>query len=110
MSFKTYVLAASASRIATGDSGVVKVPLGGQGVDASFVIDCTVASVADTLDLDLVAVIEGVTVTLVSFTQITAAPAQEIKTIVNCPDSIQANWTIGGTTPDFTFSISAWRH
>lgn len=58
-----------------------------------------------TLDLTLEESIDGSNwYTLATFTQATAATA-EIKKATAAAQYLRANWTIGGTTPSFTFNV-----
>lgn len=81
----------------------------GIGERARFILSCTNATGSNpTLDVDLVAVVNGVETTLASFQQLTAAGEEHI-VIPACPETIRAVWTIGGTTPAFTFSLNCVR-
>ena len=42
-----------------------------------------------------------------AFTQLTAIGTQVLQINVPFGDTIRANWTIGGTTPSFTFAVKA---
>lgn len=68
----------------------------------------TEASAADTLDVKVQHSVDagGPWVDLVTFTQVTAAEAQRIEVTGTVNQHLRATWTIGGTTPEFTFAVA----
>ena len=97
-----FELAASAARTADGT---------GDGVDASASLvavaelEVTAASgTSPTLDVKVVGVDGEKTVELGKFAQQTAAGSGRIAVPLPYPQA-RAEWTIGGTTPSFTFSV-----
>ncbi len=112
MIYREQFIATSAARTASATSTAVDT-LGGENVaggDVRFFISCTAVSGTNpTLDVDIVAEINGVDVILDSLTQLTAA-GQETVAIAACPRLVKIDYTIGGTdTPTFTFSVGCNR-
>lgn len=106
----------SAARTASGEGPLVKTTTGGlffagpaMAESARFYLNVTASSgTSPTLDVDIVATIGGQDYVLASFTQQTA-PGKETIKIDACPDQVKAVYTIGGTTPSFTFEIRSSR-
>jgi hypothetical protein len=111
---KSEVLVASAARTATG-TGTQKCGFG-RYEKFAFLLDVTAASgTTPTLDVTIQHSIDGGTNwhTLVAMTQATAAGEQikvesevESGTAEVYGDCFRAIWTIGGTTPSFTFKVT----
>lgn len=96
----------SAARTVTGQSGPVA--SGPIGKSVSLFIDCTaVGGVGPTLDLSLEWSNDGNSWAAAepadTFTQITAAK-KVVKTFARKAAMYRLRWTLGGTTPSFTFS------
>lgn len=104
----TEALVASAARTASGDSG----PLTGfAGATTLRVqLDITAASgTTPTLDLVLEDTLDGANWnTIGTFAQKVAAGREVINVTIPFTDTLRARWTVGGTTPSFTFSIAAF--
>lgn len=103
----------SAARVATGSITIDL--LRGQanaGIEAGrFFMDVTAASgTTPTLDVDVVELLpEGRERVLGSFAQITVVGTRELAvTDVPFTASLRIDFTIGGTTPSFTFSVDAF--
>lgn len=101
------VLAASAARTATG-TGTVEIVVSDQKA-AAFYIDVTAASgTSPTLDV-VVETFDPAAVsnwqTLATFAQKTAAAKERVAVTANLGSRVRVKWTIGGTTPSFTFSV-----
>lgn len=101
-------LVASAARTASGNSGT----LGGWGAVKTIraQLDVTaVSGVGPTLDVVIEDTLDGTNWNVIgTFAQKTAA-GREIVTITSAfSDTIRVRWTIGGTTPSFTFSIRSY--
>lgn len=102
------VVLASASRTASGDSGRI-----GEVDDAkaaSFFLDVTAAAgTSPTLDV----VVEtkdpasGKWFTIATFTQATGVTSERVAVTENMGHDVRVSYTIGGTGPDFTFSVGA---
>jgi hypothetical protein len=94
-------LAASAARTATGQGAAVA--LGDRGT-LRLLLDVTAAS--GTLDVTVETSFDGATGwrSLGTFAQKTAV-ASERKSFSGCDRYVRATWTVGGTTPSFTFSV-----
>ena len=110
--YKELELVASAARTSSGESALLTL-LEGTRIESDgsirIYLDVTAASgTTPTLDVDVVAVIGGVEMVLQSFAQKTAA-GQETIVVPQCPRAAKVKWTIGGTTPSFTFSVQASR-
>ncbi len=97
---------ASAARTANGDSGWLSSELFDT---ASFLLDVTAASgTAPSLDviLETASTVAGAnTRTVASFAQKTAV-SSERKTFSGFDQYYRARWTVGGTSPNFTFSVA----
>jgi hypothetical protein len=104
----TDTLVASAARTASGDSGT----LTGWGVPsvARVQLDVTAASgVSPTLDVVVEDTLDGTSWNAVgTFTQRTAVGRQVINLSTPFTDRIRVRWTLGGTSPSFTFSVLAY--
>lgn len=64
---------------------------------------------APTMDVTITALVNGVDVTIGTFTQATAATSESI-VIDTCPDEIKAVYTAGGTVTDFDAVVEALRY
>lgn len=101
-------LEASAAETASGSAAAQSV---GQYKEALVTLNCTAASgTTPTLAVVIQASDDGGTTWYNlpggSFTQLTAAGSQAIQ-VNTFGDTIRAAWTIGGTTPSFTFAVKA---
>ena len=69
-----------------------------------------VTGTTPTLDVVIEDTVDGGTTwnTIGTFTQLTAAGRQVINVTSPFTDSVRARWTIGGTTPSFTFAVDAY--
>ena len=95
----------SAARTATGNSGTLSGYGGATTLRAQ--LDVTAASgTTPTLDVKIQDTLDGTNWNdLVAFTQATAT-TREIKTVTTpFSDRLRVLYTIGGTTPSFTFSV-----
>lgn len=100
------ILAASAARTATG-TGTLTVDTSAFKA-AAFYLDVTVASgTSPTLvvDIETFDPASANWQTLDSFAQKTAAGKERKAVTANLGSRIRVKWTIGGTTPSFTFSV-----
>lgn len=99
---RALTLAASAARTATGNGAVVEV--GDKGT-ARVLLDVTARSgTTPTLDVVIQTSHDGTTWrTAHTFTQVTAVGQQRVSVPID--RFVRAAWTVGGTTPNFTFSI-----
>lgn len=98
--------AASAARTASGDSG----PQSGFEVSSALraQLDVTAASgTTPTLNVVLEDTLDGGVTwnTIGTFAQRTAAGREVINVTTPFTDRLRARWTVGGTTPSFTFSV-----
>lgn len=106
MSYTTYhTLLPSAARTTSGESGVIDL---GFADEAIVFLDVTaVSGTAPTLDVKIqVADPNGAYYDLASFTQVTAV-GRQARQISNFGQKAKIVYTIGGTTPSFTFSVTA---
>lgn len=98
-------IVASAARTSSGDSGT----LTGWGVPttARVQLDVTaVAGTAPTLDVVLEDTLDGTNWNVVAtFAQKTVAGREVVNVTSPFSDRLRARWTVGGTTPSFTFSV-----
>lgn len=101
-------LAASAARTSSGDTGV----LTGWGVPdmARVQLEVTAAAgTSPTLDVVVEDTLDGTTWNVVgSFAQKVAAGREVINLSTPFADRLRVRWTVGGTTPSFTFSVLAY--
>jgi hypothetical protein len=104
------VVVASAARTTTGNSGPRTVPEAGSQL--SLWVNVTATAGTPTLDLTVEWSDDGGTTfasadTSDAFMQITAAKVTVKQFAVRAP-IYRVVWTVGGTTPSFTFSVSAF--
>lgn len=101
-------LVPSAARTASGDSG--KLNGWGSAKTIRAQLEVTAASgTSPTLDVVIEDTLDGVNWNDVgSFTQKTAAGRQVIDITVPFSETLRIRWTIGGTSPSFTFSLAAY--
>lgn len=101
-------LVASAARTASGDSGV----LSGWGVPETLRAQLTVtasAGTSPTLDVVIEDTLDGDNWFVVgTFAQKAAGGSEVINITGPFSDRIRVRWTIGGTSPSFTFSVLAY--
>ena len=99
------VSVASAARTTSSDSGV----LPGFGGASTLRVQLNVSAVSgttQTLDVVIEDTLDGVNWNTVgTFTQATAATRQVVNVTVPFADRVRFRWTIGGTTPSFTFAV-----
>lgn len=98
-------LAASAARTASGSSAATGGFSGFPKLRCQ--LDVTAASgTSPTLDVVIEDTLDGTNYNAIgTFTQRTAAGRQVIDVTSPFADSVRARWTVGGTTPSFTFSV-----
>ena len=97
-----FELAASAARAADGNGGAIDIAAMLVGV---VELEVTAASgTTPTLDVKIVGADGTKTCELGKFAQQTAAGSGRIAVPLPYPEA-RAEWTIGGTTPSFTFSV-----
>lgn len=101
---KSTSLHASAARTATGASAAIEV--GDRGV-LRLLLDVTAASgTTPTLDVTVQTSYDGTTWrSLGTFTQATGVTSER-KSFSGCDRFARVSYTIGGTTPSFTFAVS----
>lgn len=101
------VLVSSAARATSGDSGI----LTGYGGASTLRVqsDVTAASgTVPTLDVLVEDTLDGTNWNKIgSFAQKAAAGREVIDVTTPFAERLRVRWTIGGTTPSFTFSVSA---
>ncbi len=100
--YRVTTVAASEVRTASGASSA----LTGLGPAESLRVQLDVTAAAGTLDVVIEDTLDGTNYnTIGTFSQKTAT-AREVVTITTpFSDRVRARWTIGGTTPSFTFSV-----
>ncbi len=77
--------------------------------DATFYLNVSsLTGTSPTLDVDIVSTINGVDHVEGSFTQATGATKERLS-ITNCPDSVKAVYTMGGTVTDADFTVDCAR-
>jgi len=104
---KTFLLHSSGAETATGNSADVDVS---KWTSAIFYLDVTAASGASpTLDVTIRGYdpVGNDYYTIVTFTQRVGTGTERIALALLLDHTIDALWTIGGTTPSFTFSLNA---
>ncbi len=98
-------LVASAARTASGDSGL----LTGWGVPSTARVQLAVTAATGTLDVVVEDTLDGTNWNVIAtFTQATAVTRQVLNLSAPFADRLRVRWTIGGTTPSFTFSVVAY--
>lgn len=101
-------LVASAARTASGNTAAL--PGWGHAKTLRIQSDVTAASgTTPTLDVVIEDTLDGTNWnTIATFAQKTAAGREVVNVTIPFSETIRARWTIGGTTPSFTFSIRAY--
>lgn len=105
---RNFVVVASAARTTTGTSSALDAP---EGFDLVLSASVTAASgTTPTLDLSVEWSSDGGTTWYTAdpvdtFTQITAATAR-VKRFTVKGTEYRVRWTVGGTTPSFTFAVT----
>lgn len=104
----TDTLVASAARTASGDSG--RLGHFGHASTLRLQLDVSAASgTSPTLDVVIEDTLDGTNWnTIGTFAQKTASGREVINVTTPFSDTLRARWTIGGTTPSFTFSVVAY--
>lgn len=104
--FATTTIAASAARTISGDTGTL--PGYGPAESLRAQLDVTAASgTSPTLNVVLEDTLDGTNWNVIgTFAQRTAAGREVITVTTPFSDQLRARWTVGGTTPSFTFSLS----
>lgn len=96
---------ASAARTTSSNSGI----LYGYGAASTLraQLDVTAAAgTSPTLDVVIEDTVDGTNYnTIGTFTQKTAAGREVINITTPFSDAVQVKWTVGGTSPSFTFSV-----
>lgn len=102
------ILVPSAARTASGDTGT----LDGYGVadSARVQLEVTAASgTSPTLDVVVEDTLDGTNWNVVgTFAQKTAAGREVVNLSTPFTDRLRVRWTVGGTSPSFTFSVIAY--
>jgi len=101
-------LVASAARTATGNSGAIAVGSGAANLELELVVSAA-SGTTPTLTLSIQWSVDGTNfgsndASADSFAQVTAAGSVVKSVPVRAP-YMQLTWTIGGTTPSFTFTV-----
>lgn len=98
-------LAASAARTVTGQSDWFFIP----SIEMRVQLDVTAASgTTPTLNVVIEDTLDGVNAnTIGTFVQKTAAGREVINITALSAAQVRVKWTIGGTTPSFTFAVLA---
>lgn len=108
MAGTTFAAAPSAARTASGPGAT----LDGCGTFSKLRVqlDVTAASgTTPTLDVVIEDSFDGVAWnTVATFAQKTAAAREALNITSPFTDRVRARWTVGGTTPSFTFSVSVY--
>lgn len=105
-----------ASRTASGESGLASTSSdavadphsSGEPSLRVFLNVTAAAGTSPTLDVDIVATVNGEDYVIDSFAQATGV-TKEARVISDCPRVVKAVWTIGGVGPSFTFEVQATR-
>ena len=106
-SYLEETVVSSAARTASGDSGV----LANYGNASTLRVQLNSAAgtgTTPTLDVVIEDTLDGTNWNTIgtAFTQVTTGASRQIKDItVPFADRIRVRWTVGGTTPSFTFSV-----
>lgn len=96
------------SRTAVGDSGVVDTGGGHESLEHSarvFLDVSTPTGTSPTLNVFVYGVINGKNYLLFQFAQVGAAASRQSARIDNVPRDVVVAWTLGGTTPNYTFEV-----
>ena len=96
------------ARTANGDSGVIDTSGGNEWLDHSARLFLDVAAptgTAPTLSVFVYGVVNGKNYLLFQFTQVTNTASRQTQRIDNVPKDLLIAWTIGGTTPSYSFEV-----
>lgn len=106
MAYEESTVVASASVTASGNSGELSFD-GGSKTQLRAQLDVTaVTGTSPTLDVIIEDTLDGTNWnTLMTFTQATGVTREIVTLTTPFGDRLRAKYTLGGTTPDFTFSI-----
>ncbi len=97
--------APSGTRTTSGDSG----PQSGFGDERTLRAQLIVTAAAGTLDVVLEDTLDGTNWNVVAtFTQKTATGREVVNVTAPFTDRLRVRWTIGGTTPSFTFAVDVY--
>lgn len=104
----TETLVASAARTASGDSGGLTGYFSAESLRVQ--LNVTAASgTSPTLDVVIEDTLDGTNWNVIgTFTQRTAVGRQVIDITALFADQIRVRWTVGGTTPSFTFDVQSY--
>lgn len=98
----------SAARTTSADSGLREF-YGAASIIRAQLNVTAVSGVAPTLDVVIEDTLDGTNWNVIgSFTQRTAAGRQVIDVTTPFVETVRYRWTIGGTTPSFTFSVTEY--
>jgi hypothetical protein len=101
-------IVASAARTSSGDSGV----LAGWGVASALRAQLNVTAAAGTgptLDVVIEDTLDGTNWNVIAtFAQKTGPGREVINVTEPFTDRLRARWTLGGTTPSFTFAVDVY--
>lgn len=105
---QTDVLVASAARTVSGDTGTMQ----GWGVPSTARVQLNVtafAGTSPTIDVVVEDTLDGTTWNVVgTFAQRVGVGRQVVNLSTPFTDRLRVRWTLGGTAPSFTFSVSAY--
>lgn len=102
------VLMASAARTASGNSGLLDDYDSADSLRVQLNVTA-VSGVAPTLDLVIEDTLDGTNWnTIGTFAQRTAVGREVINITIPFADTIRVRWTIGGTSPSFTFDVRSF--
>lgn len=100
--YKENYLAEPAVRTVSGDSGIWT----GFSDSSTLRVQLDVTAAAGTLDVVIEDSLDGTAWnTLSAFSQKTAVAREVINVTIPFADRVRVRWTVGGTTPSFTFSV-----
>lgn len=98
----------SAARTASGDSGPLSGFASAETLRAQLNVSAA-AGTAPTLDVVIEDTLDGVNWNVVAtFAQKTAASREVVNVTLPFSDQIRVRWTVGGTTPSFTFAVAVY--
>jgi hypothetical protein len=99
-------------RIVSADTGVIDTSGGNENMEHSVRVFLDVAAptgTTPTLNVFVYGVVNGKNYLLFQFTQVTTAASRQTQRIDNVPKDVLIAWTIGGTTPNYTFEVGLVR-
>lgn len=108
--YREMELVASRTETSNDNSGTVNtLPTEVTGSDLVVYLDVTASSgTSETMDITINGIVNNKVYQLGAFTQATGVTTERV-VITDAPADVRFDWTLGGTSPSFTFNIQSHR-